>query len=46
MCHILINGTADRSTPASAAKRLDQAILDIIDRPEKTQQTTAIGTIF
>jgi hypothetical protein len=27
-------------------ERLDQAILDAIDNPEKTQQTTAIGTLF
>jgi len=27
-------------------ERLDQAILDVIDSPEKTQQTTAIGTLF
>jgi len=27
-------------------ERLDQAILDIIHSPEKTQQTTAIGTLF
>ena len=27
-------------------ERLDQAILDVIDNPEKTQQTTAIGTVF
>jgi transposase len=27
-------------------ERLDQAILDIIDNPDKTQQTTAIGTLF
>jgi transposase len=27
-------------------ERLDQAILEIIDNPEKTQQTTAIGTLF
>ncbi len=27
-------------------ERLDQAILDVIDKPEKTQQTTAIGTLF
>ena len=26
--------------------RLDQAILEVIDKPEKTQQTTAIGTLF
>lgn len=26
--------------------RLDQAILDVIDNPEMTQQTTAIGTLF
>jgi len=25
---------------------LDQAILEVIDKPEKTQQTTAIGTLF
>ncbi len=27
-------------------ERLDQAILDIIDNPNKTQQTTAIGALF
>ncbi len=27
-------------------ERLDQAILDVIDNPEKTQQTTAIVTLF
>jgi len=27
-------------------ERLDQAILDVIDNPDKTQQTTAIGTLF
>ncbi len=27
-------------------ERLDQAILDVIDNPQKTQQTTAIGTLF
>jgi hypothetical protein len=27
-------------------ERLDPAILDLIDNPEKTQQTTAIGTLF
>ncbi len=27
-------------------ERLDQAILDVIDNPEKNQQTTAIGTLF
>ncbi len=27
-------------------ERLDQAILDVIDNPEKTQQTTASGTLF
>jgi transposase len=27
-------------------ERLDQAILDVIDNPEKIQQTTAIGTLF
>jgi len=27
-------------------ERLDQAILDVIHSPEKTQQTTAIGTLF
>jgi len=25
---------------------LDQAILEVIDNPEKTQQTSAIGTLF
>jgi transposase len=27
-------------------ERLDQAILEVIDNPEKTQQTTAIETLF
>ena len=27
-------------------ERLDQAILDVIDNPEKSQQTAAIGTLF
>jgi hypothetical protein len=27
-------------------ERLDQAILEVIDKPEKTQLTTAIGTLF
>jgi hypothetical protein len=27
-------------------ERLDQAILVVIDNPQKTQQTTAIGTLF
>ena len=27
-------------------ERLDQALLDVIDNPEKTQQTTAIETLF
>jgi hypothetical protein len=27
-------------------ERLHLAILDVIDIPEKTQQTTAIGTLF
>ena len=27
-------------------ERLDQAILDVIDNPNKTQKTTDIGTLF
>jgi hypothetical protein len=27
-------------------ERLDHAILEVIDNPEKTQQTTAIETLF
>jgi transposase len=27
-------------------ERLDQAILDVIDNPEKTRQTTDIGTLL
>jgi hypothetical protein len=27
-------------------ERLDQAVLDVSDNPEKTQQTTASGTLF
>jgi len=33
-------------TEEKLLERLDQAILDVIDSPEKTQQTTAIGTLF
>jgi transposase len=33
-------------TEKKLLERLDQAILDVIDKPEKTQQTTAIGTLF
>ena len=33
-------------TTAILLERLDQAILDVIDSQEKTQQTTAIGTLF
>jgi len=33
-------------TIAILLERLDQAILEVIDKPEKTQQTTAIGTLF
>ena len=27
-------------------ERLDQAIVDVINQPEKTQKTTSIGTLF
>jgi hypothetical protein len=27
-------------------ERLDQAILEVIDHPDKTQKTSAIGTLF
>jgi len=27
-------------------ERLNQAILDVIDNPKRTQQTTNIGTLF
>jgi len=47
------NETATRCTAIQVCKneeklleRLDQAILVVIDNPEKTQQTTAIGTLF
>jgi hypothetical protein len=33
-------------TTAILLERLDQAILEVIDNPEKTQQTAAIGTLF
>ena len=33
-------------TTAMLLERLDQTILDVINNPEKTQQTTAIGTLF
>jgi hypothetical protein len=40
MCHISIKNEE------KLLERLDQAILDVIDNSEKTQQTTAIGTLF
>ena len=33
-------------TTAILLERLDQAILEVIDKAEKTQKTTAIGTLF
>ena len=33
-------------TTAILLERLDQAILEVIDNPAKTQQTTAIGSLF
>jgi hypothetical protein len=39
MCHVCKN-------VEKLLERLDQAILDVIDNPHKTQQTTAIGTLF
>ena len=33
-------------TEEKLLERLDQAILEVIDQPEKTQQTTATGTLF
>jgi len=33
-------------TEEKLLERLDQAILEVIDKPQKTQQTTAIGTLF
>jgi transposase len=33
-------------TEEKLLERLDQAILEVSDKPEKTQQTTAIGTLF
>jgi hypothetical protein len=39
MCHVCKN-------EEKLLERLDQAILDVIDNPQKTQQTTAIGTLF
>jgi hypothetical protein len=39
MCHVCKN-------EEELLERLDQAILDVIDNPEKTQQTAAIGTLL
>ena len=33
-------------TEKKLLERLDQAILEVSDKPEKTQQTTSIGTLF
>ncbi len=33
-------------TEEKLLERLHQAILEVIDKPETTQQTTAIGTLF
>jgi len=34
------------NTKEKILERLDQPILEVIDDPKKTQQTTAIGTLF
>jgi hypothetical protein len=39
MCHVCKN-------EEKLSERLNQAILDVINDPEKTQQATAIGTLF
>jgi hypothetical protein len=39
MCHVCKN-------EEKLLERFDQAILDVIDNPEKTRQTTTIGTLF
>jgi hypothetical protein len=56
--YVLFAGFPDRRTcrvqrvenitnmPTAILERLDQAILAVIDNPEKTQQTAAIGTLF
>ena len=55
MCHISINRMTMKArcfnnhvckTEEKLLERLDRAILEVIDKPEKTQQTTAIGTLF
>jgi hypothetical protein len=33
-------------TEEKLLERLNQAILEVIDKPEKTRQTIAIGTLF
>ena len=33
-------------TEEKLLERLDQAVLAVIDKPEKTQQTSASGTLF
>jgi hypothetical protein len=37
---------SNKPFPSGSGFCLDQAILDVIDNPEKTQQITAIGTLF
>ena len=50
--HLLIAGVInmfrfpDLLTGENILECLSQAILDVIDNPEKTHQTTAIGTLF
>jgi hypothetical protein len=40
------NATIEQLKQVSLLERLDQAIFDVIDNPQKTQQTTASGTLF
>jgi uncharacterized protein YacL (UPF0231 family) len=50
MCHILIKARWFNNhvckNEEKLLERLDQAILEVIDNPKKTQQTSAIGTLF
>jgi hypothetical protein len=43
ICHILTNVCKNKE---ELLECLDQAILDVIDNPVKTQQTPSIGTLF
>jgi len=43
---LLIADPENATIEEKLLERLDQAILDVTDNPQRTEHTTAIGTLF